>query len=156
MRTKLEDFYERKLYELLQDAIKERDGWAQDRTYQLICGAAQLSTPHEQIPETGSDIMKLREAEAARFPSFPSIIPPAQLAQYYRNTDGDHGSASHQLGLTQQSIGNIPKSNFKEHVVNIPETGTSFRITFPKNSDYLTEKDLNELKAYFRPSEGQK
>ena len=152
MRTKLEDFYDRKLYELLQDAIKERDGWAQDRTYQLICGAAQLSTPHEQIPETSSDIMKLREAEAARF---PSVIPPAQLAQYYRNTEGDGLIASHQLGLTQQSI-NIPKSNFKEHVVNIPETGTSFRITFPKNSEYLTEKDLKELKAYFRPSEEKK
>jgi hypothetical protein len=110
MRTKLEDFYERKLYELLQDAIKERDGWAQDRTYQLICGAAQLSTPHEQIPETGSDIMKLREAEAA---GFPSKALRAQLAQYYRNTDGDGESASHQLGLAQQSIGNIPKSNFK-------------------------------------------
>jgi hypothetical protein len=134
MRTKLEDFYEQKLYELLQDAIKERDGWAQDRTYQLICGAAQLSCPHEQIPETGTDIMKLREAEAARF---PSVTPPAQL------------------GLTQQSI-NTPKSNFKEHVVNDPETGTSFRITFPKNSKYFIERELNELKAYFRPSEEKK
>ena len=132
MRTKLEDFYERKLYELLQDAIKERDGWAQDRTYQLICAAAQLSAPHEQIPETGADIMKLREAEAARF---PSVTPPAQFWDSSNNL-----------------LANIPK----QHVVNVPETGTSFRITFPKNSEYLTEKDLKELKAYFRPSEEKK
>ena len=131
MRTKLEDFYDRKLYELLQDAIKERDGWAQDRTYQLICGAAQLSTPHEQIPETSSDIMKLREAEAARFPSMiPSMIPPAQLAQYYKNTDGE--SVPNEVDILHQDLCQSFNQNFKEYVFTDREHGISIHINFQK------------------------
>ena len=53
MRTKLETFFLEELHRLLRQSMDERDGWAQDKIYEILCRAyQQISEPKPPMTET--------------------------------------------------------------------------------------------------------
>ena len=114
MRTKLETFFLEELHRLLKLSMDERDGWCQDRVYEILCRA------YQQVSEPKPPMTETQKQAAAQ--SMSAALGATTWGQQY-------GWPSPQLREAMSGSAQS-RSNFKECVLTDPTLGISCRITF--------------------------
>jgi hypothetical protein len=156
MRTKLETFFWEELHRLLKMAMDERDGWCQDKVYEILCRAHQLPAD-QKSPMTEAQKQAAAQSMSAALGATTwgqqNGWPSPQLREAMSGTDimklqaepirfPGREETSHRLAeqillsfITPKELESYQKaaqsrSNFKEYVLNDPTLGISVRITF--------------------------
>ena len=102
MRTKLETFFIEELHRLLRLSMDERDGWAQDKIYEILCRA------HQQISEPKPPMTETQKQAAAQIVS--KIVERQDSGMSFERVDIQNFSERVVLGLRSLDIEEVHSS----------------------------------------------